>query len=288
MNSLSEISRSFDAHAMEYEQVAAVQIEIGQRLVDRLDYLKITPRYILDIGCGPGTLLAPIQQRFPEAQIIAIDISHAMLCVADAKKAMTRHWGLVNTDMHHLPFAAGQFDLVFSNQVLHWSPAMQMVLRELNRVLHPGGCLLFSTLGPDTFQELRQAFQTADHHAHVNEFQDMHHIGDYLLSELFDDPVVDMEILTAHYASLPDLLRRLKAQGVKNIHPKRNAGLTGKNSWRTFKQSMSGFMTETQKYPLTYEVVYGHAWKSQRHRAEQGVETSISVTELMASLEKRT
>ena len=71
-----------------------------------------------------------------------------------------------------------------------------------------------------------------------------------------------MEILTAHYASLPDLLRRLKAQGVKNIHPKRNAGLTGKNSWRTFKQSMSGFMTETQKYPLTYEVVYGHAWKS--------------------------
>ena len=284
VKSMREVSRSFNVHAVDYERVATVQLEIGRRLLERLDYFKFSPCRILDVGCGPGTFLKALKKRYPKAELVGLDVAHAMLQHANAKQRWRQKWHIVNADMHHLPFASGQFDLIFSNQVIHWSPSLPQVFKEFSRVLNPDGCVLFSTLGPDTFQELRRAFASVDTYAHVNEFQDMHEVGDCLLHELFQDPVMDMEILTAHYASLGELLHGLKAQGVKNIHAQRNTGLTGKLAWRKFEQLMLVSATATQAYPLTYEVVYGHAWKGQHHRTSQGVETRISVAELKASL----
>ena len=201
MKSILEIGQAFNTHAREYEHEAQVQFEIGQRLLSRLDYLKIVPRKILDIGCGPGTFLPQLKQRYPKAQIVALDIAHSMLAVANNKQTEKHQWQVVNADMHQMPFPADQFDLIFSNQVLHWSLSLPKVLQEWQRVLHPGGCLLFSTLGPATFQELKQAFQQADTYEHVNTFHDMHDVGDYLLSQSFSDPVVDMEM-----SSMPNLV----------------------------------------------------------------------------------
>ncbi|MBP6917899.1 MAG: malonyl-ACP O-methyltransferase BioC [Legionellaceae bacterium] len=284
MKSILEIGQSFNAHAGEYEAEAQVQLEIGQRLFERLDYLKMSPRTILDIGCGPGTFLTQLAKRYPKAEIVALDIAHSMLSIAKAKQTTTDSWHIINADMHQMPFANDQFDLIFSNQVLHWTHSLPAVLGEWQRILRPDGCLLFSTLGPDTFQELRQAFQQVDAHAHVNTFYDMHHVGDCLLKQAFADPVVDMEVISAHYDSLKSMLGNIKSQGVKNIHEKRKSGLMGKDAWRKFEEFMALTQTLTHKYPLTYEVVYGHAWKSAHQRVHHGGETTISIAELKASL----
>ncbi len=87
-------------------------------------------------------------------------------------------------------------------------------------------------------------------------------------------------MLAVHYATLPKLLQALKAQGVRNINPARNSGLTGRHSWRTFEEAMKTFCTEQGQFPLTYEVVYGHAWKGAMHRVGQGTETFIPVSQL--------
>lgn len=261
MRTNREISNSFNKQAYEYERVAKVQCEIGTRLVERLDYLKIKPQYVLDLGCGPGTFSAQLKARYPKAHVVGVDIAYQMLQCSLTKQTWRRKYSVVNADMVSLPFVDGQFDLIFSNQVIHWSSKPHSLFRELNRVLRAGGCLMFSTLGPDTFLELRQAFKKADNYAHVNDFLDMHDIGDYLLKENFLDPVVDMEHLTALYPSTPKLLSTLKAQGVRNIHQARNKGLTGKVSWRAFEKEMEIFCTKEGKFPLTYEVIYGHAWK---------------------------
>lgn len=284
MKSILEIGQSFNAHASEYEREAQVQLEIGQRLFERLDYLKMTPRTILDIGCGPGPFLNQLAERYPNAEIVALDIAHSMLSMVKSKQTANDVWHAINADMHQMPFASEQFDLIFSNQVLHWSHSLPAVLREWQRVLRPEGCLLFSTLGPDTFQELKQAFQQVDTYAHVNTFYDMHHVGDCLLTQAFTDPVVDMEVILAHYSSLSTMLRSLKSQGVKNIHEKRKSGLMGKDAWRKFEEAMALSQTPNLKYPLTYEVVYGHAWKSAHQFVQQGGETTISLAELKASL----
>lgn len=281
MNLNQEISNSFNEHAADYDRVAKIQQEIGMRLFERLDYLKISPLYILDLGCGTGTFSLLLKKRYPNATIIGLDLAYAMLIQAKKKQGWRKKWPLVNAEMTLLPFANGLFDLVFANQVIHWSSSLAVVLRELNRVMNSHACLMFSTLGPDTFKELKHAWTQVDNHAHTNVFADMHDIGDYLLSEQFLDPVVDMEVLTVHYPSLPNLLGSLKAQGVRNINQARNKGLTGRKAMQTFEQAYQSFCTTEGKFPLTYEVVYGHAWKGEPRQTSDGHEVFIPVSSIL-------
>ncbi|RUR22402.1 malonyl-ACP O-methyltransferase BioC [Legionella qingyii] len=276
-----EISKAFNQHAAEYERAAKVQQEIGVRLLERLQYLNMKPQRILDLGCGPGFFSYELTKIYPKAQVVGLDLAALMLIQAQKKQGWRRKWSLVAADMLHMPFATGAFDLIFANQVIHWGSPLQQVFRELNRVMKANGCLMFTTLGPDTFKELKYAWSGANQHAHVNEFADMHDVGDYLMAEHFLEPVVDMELLAVHYESLPKLLQALKAQGVKNINPQRNQGLTGKAAWRQFEQNYSTLQTDNGKYPLTYEVVYGHAWKGEQRKTELGIETMIPVSQIM-------
>lgn len=275
-----EISKAFNQRATEYELAAKVQQEIGERLLERLHYLKIAPQRILDLGCGPGFFSRELTLMYPKAQVVGLDLAELMLMQARKKQGWLRKWPLVAADMRAMPFAAGAFDLVFANQVIHWASPMTQVFRELNRVMAVNGCLMFTTLGPDTFKELKHAWSEVNDHAHVNEFPDMHDVGDCLMSEHFVEPVVDMELLSVHYESLPKLLKSLKAQGVKNINAARNQGLTGKDSWKQFEHHYTQMQTDTGKYPLTYEVVYGHAWKSEQRKTEQGIETVIPISQI--------
>lgn len=286
MNEKRNICKAFNVHAAEYSRFAKVQYEIGERLFERLNYLKINPKYILDLGCGPGTFSKRLKQQYPKAKIIGLDLAYGMLMQAKKTQSWRSKWNLINADMKALPFPDGLFDLVFANQAIHWVKPLSEVMNEMNRVMSAGGCLMFSTLGPDTFCELRQAFASVDNHAHVNEFPDMHDVGDVLLKQYFLDPVVDMEILTAHYSSLAELLRSIKSQGVRNINPSRNPGLTSKQQWMNFERNMAQFNTPTGKVPLTYEVVYGHAWKGMQRKTNKGVETGISVAALKATINK--
>lgn len=269
-----EIRQSFNKQASVYEQASKVQHEIGERLFSRLDYLMIKPRYVLDLGSGPGQFTKALKKRYPKAEVIGFDLAYAMLQQAKKKQRWHCKWPLVAGDMTALPFASGVFDLIFANQVIHWSFPLVSGIREINRVMNKEGCLMFSTLGPDTFQELRHAWSLVHDFSHTNEFIDMHDLGDLLVAERFIDPVVDMEKLTVHYQQLTDLLQALKAQGVRNIHPKRNPGLTGKKTWQAFSKRMQA--SADSFIPLTYEVVYGHAWKGQQHAQGNGMETYVS------------
>ncbi|MDX1837460.1 malonyl-[acyl-carrier protein] O-methyltransferase BioC [Legionella taurinensis] len=280
MNLKNEISNSFNTHAGEYDRAAKIQHEIGNRLFERLDYLKINPRYVLDLGCGTGIFSRLLKKRYADAHIIGIDLAEKMLNEARKKQGWRRKWALVNADMTALPFPDGLFDLVFANQAIHWVSPLKDVMREINRVMSPDASLLFSTLGPDTFKELKQAWAGVDSHAHTNTFADMHDVGDCLLAEHFLNPVVDMEWVTVHYSSLKALVDSLKAQGVRNINQARNKGLTGKGARQAFEAAYQQLCTDQGKYPLTYEVVYGHAFKGQAQPTGQSGEVFIPITSI--------
>lgn len=275
-----QMIKSFNRHAAEYESAAKVQQEIGQRLFERLSYLNITPKRILDLGCGPGCFSRELRRLFPKAQVIGLDFAQEMLNQAKAKHRWRCRWSLVNADMRKMPFPSGTFDLVFANQVIHWGLDITSVFRELNRVMNQKACLMFTTLGPDTFKELKRAWAGVNDHAHVNEFADMHDIGDSLVAEYFLEPVMDMEWLVAHYETPMKIVKALKAQGVKNINSGKNQGLTGQSSWAEFERCYEVFRTESGKYPLTYEVVYGHAWKGEQRRTDKGIETMIPISQM--------
>jgi malonyl-CoA O-methyltransferase len=274
----NEISKAFNQQALEYERAAVVQQEIGERLFERLQYMKISPQHILDLGCGTGKLSRQLRLKYPKAQIIGLDLAYDMLLQAKQKQNWRRKWSLVAADMTHLPFVNGVFDLVFANQAIHWSHSMLSVFRELNRVMKVNGCLMFTTLGPDTFKELKKAWSGVNAYAHVNEFADMHDLGDWLMAEHFLEPVVDMELLAIHYETLPQLIDALKKQGVKNINPHRNKGLTSRTAWANFEKNYENMRTDQGKFPLSYEVIYGQAWKGEQRHTDTGIETLIPVS----------
>ncbi|KTD57277.1 malonyl-ACP O-methyltransferase BioC [Legionella shakespearei] len=282
----NEISKAFNQHAAEYELAAKVQHEIGERLFERLQYLKMAPQRILDLGCGPGMFSRELAKMYPKAQIVGLDLAQAMLLQAKKKQSWRRKWSLVTADMSHMPFPSGLFDLVFANQVIHWGHPQAQVFREINRVMNVNACFMFTTLGPDTFKELKAAWSGVNEFQHVNEFVDMHDIGDSLMAEHFLEPVMDMELLAVHYETLPQLLNSLQAQGVRNINPQRNQGLTGKKSWQQFERNYGALQTGNGKYPLTYEVVYGHAWKGEQRKTNNGIETLIPLSQIKKNIPK--
>lgn len=280
MKEKNDISKAFNKAAAHYEKAALAQNEIGDRLLERLDYMKVTPQWVLDLGCGTGRFSEQLQRRFPKANVVGLDLAFDMLHQSKKRQGWRRRWPLVGANMQYLPFANHQFDLVFANQSLHWSSDLKQTLLELQRIMKPEACLLFSTLGPDTFKEIRQSYAQIDNHAHVNDFIDMHDLGDALLATPFLDPVVDMEVLTLHYPSVHALLSSLKRQGVKNTNAQRNKGLSSPGQLKKFIDVFNQFKTHNGLFPLSYEVIYAHAWASPLQQKTINNETFIPVSSL--------
>lgn len=250
--------------------------EVEGRLAERLQYIKLDAKHILDVGCGAGASRIPLHARFPDAELYGVDFSLPALKHAQAPagfmarmrgilQAPRTHW--VGADGAQLPFASGSCDLVWSNLSLAWAADPAAWIREWGRVLRVDGLLMFTTYGPDTLKELRAAF--GDDLPHVHPFLDMHDIGDMLAGNGFAEPVMDMEILTLTYADVPAMLADLRATGQTNAHQGRRKGLSGKARWESMEARYAA-LARDGRIPATFEVVYGHAWKGRPRLAADG------------------
>ncbi len=264
------IRQSFDAAAPHYDDVAVLQREVGQRLVERLEIIKLSPAVILDVGAGTGYISQALKKVYKGARILSLDIAPGMLQVARSKNSWINKWfgddGFICGDAEYLPLADNSVDLIFSNLTLQWCGELDQAFSEFKRVLKPEGLLMFSSFGPDTLKELRESWRLADVDAdevnvstHVNDFIDMHDIGDALLRAGLSDPVMDVENFTLTYSDVYQLMRELKALGAHNVANARRHSLTGKTRLKNMVLSYENFRVDGL-LPATYEVVYGHAW----------------------------
>jgi malonyl-CoA O-methyltransferase len=266
--------RAFDRAAGSYDQAAALQQEVGRRLLEHLDPIAIQPRAILELGCGTGAQLEALRKRYPGAKLIGLDVSAAMLARARRRLPWWRRFAgrapsLLRADAEHLPLAPASCDFAFSNLALHWCDPGAF-FAEAARTLSTGGLLLFSTLGPDTLRELRSAFAGADDAPHVHSFIDMHDLGDALVHAGFGDPVMEMENITVEYADFAAMTRELRATGSANAWPGRRRGLMSPARWKRVADGYERFRRDDGALPLTCEIVYGHAWKAAPARIADG------------------
>ena len=262
-----KIRRAFDRAAESYDQAAVLQNEVCGRLLEKLDYIKLAPKMILDAGVGTGGAVGPLLQRYRGSRLVALDFSERMLAKALQRGSLLRKPALVCADIENLPFADGVFDLIFSSLTLQWCNDLQATMEGLLRVLKPGGLLLFSTFGPDTLKELRACWQQVDSAVHVNDFVDMHDVGDIMLQTGFADPVMEAETITVNYASVDRLMLDLRAIGANTLAPGHRTGLTAPAALANLRRAYERFRVD-QQLPATYEVVYGHAWKAAAGRRD--------------------
>lgn len=279
-----EVARAFGRAAADYDAHAALQREVRERLAERLGMMKLSPRRVLDAGCATGQGVSLLGQVYPKAELIALDIAQPMLHAARSKsrpgsrldrfvQRLTFHASrlthYVCGDIERLPLKTSSADLIWSSLALQWVNEPELAFRELHRVISPGGLLIFSTFGPDTLKELRQAFAQVDGGAHVSRFIDMHDIGDMLVHAGFQHPVMEMEMLTLTYADLGSLMRDLKGIGAHNAAAGRARGMMGKSAWSKLEQAYE-VLRKAGRLPATYEVIYGHAWAGEKTRREDG------------------
>lgn len=291
----------FDRRAASFDEVAFLPREIALRMRERLEYIKVAPVRVLDTACGAGTDLSGLRERFAEASVTGVDISSAMLArariaeFADADggsanagwrrflpSTLAKAFGargpqLAQADFSALPFASGAFEMVWSNLALHWHPRPDEVLPEWQRVLKVNGLLMFSTFGPDTLRELAAAYREAERMLglqpmpHIIDFVDMHDFGDMLVESGFEIPVMDQEVLTITY-KLPESLMKDVAGWGAYPFARNGAGRSAdaRELRRTVHEKLEMLRRDDGTIPLTFEVIYGHAWKAVPRTTAEG------------------
>ena len=268
--------RSFEQAAQSYDAAAVLQQEVAQRLLERLDLMKLEPARVLDLGCGTGYCIPELMSRYKRADIVALDIARPMLEQARRRGRWLHRPRCVCGDAERLPFEDESFDLVFSNLMLQWCVDLDAAFAELQRVLRPGGLLLFTSFGPDTLKELRDSWAQVDGDTHVNAFLDMHDVGDALVKTRFADPVMDVERITVTYPDVWKLMRELKQIGAHNVTAGRPRGLTGKSNMQQLVNAYERYR-QAEVLPASYEIVNGHAWAT-----SMGGEAMVSLEGLKA------
>jgi len=274
------VRRRFDRAAQSYPGAAVVQREVGNRLLERFDVMRLDPATVLDVGCGPGSHTRLLAERFSDARVLAIDHSPAMINLAAPSRernalqvllsrlsrqrdaTAARIDGLV-ADMAALPLAREHADVLWSNFALHWSRDLPALFAEWNRVLRIGGAMMFTAPGPDTLIELRRALTQAglDADRHVMRFTDLHDIGDMLVHAGFADPVMDMEVITLEYSNAAALWRDLRMQGATNSLRGRPPGLLTPDRLAAVERALDATRVAGGPIRISVEVIYGHAWK---------------------------
>jgi len=210
-----EIIKNFSQSARDYDKHALLQKALADELFSSVP--KLNPQKILDIGCGTGYLARRLAGRFPQAEVVGMDIAPGMIKVASQRNRL-ENLAFVVDDGEELSFARHSFDLVVSNASLQWMDA-EKVFGGAWKVLRPGGYFVFTTFGPRTLYELRESgFR-------VNRFKSIGELKN-LLGRKFKFNRMESNIATQKFRSVRELVCHLKELGAqsldRNLKPKQN------------------------------------------------------------------
>jgi malonyl-CoA O-methyltransferase len=279
------VRRAFSRASGGYDDVAVLHTTVRGELLARLDFAKLSPSLILDVGAGTGHGSLALHQRFAGARVLALDSARGMLREARRRQRWRRRFDRICADAALLPLPDASVDLIFSNLMLQWCWPDE-VLAELRRVLRPGGLLALSSCGPDTLRELRAAWAAADDAPHVLPFIDMHDLGDALSRAGFASPVLDVDRWVLNYADVRAALRDLKAGGACNPLSGRRRSLTGRRRFEAMTRAYEGLRAEG-RIPLTCEIVFAHAWAGSAPARRSAAETGVPLAQVTAQLPGR-
>ncbi len=137
----------FDEWAPRYERHWMQRVvfdPIQSTLLDLASEQVPQPRSILDVGCGTGRLLRTASLRFPGARLEGIDAAPQMVAQAISQVPPGAPIHFQQATAEALPFADGQFDLVFSTMTFHHWADQKKGVTEVARVLAPNGCWLLA------------------------------------------------------------------------------------------------------------------------------------------------
>jgi hypothetical protein len=178
---------------------------------------------------------------------------------------------IANNIIRKLSYTAGvwpeQRDLLWSNlAATAWPDPLDLAPLWYQGV-KADGYVMFSSLGPDTAQEVIAILREEGTEVSTRNFVDMHDWGDVLVQAGFSDPVMDMEKITLTYREPQQALRELAS-----LLPTRplQAGLKSRARHLKRLAALEKQRNAQGLISVTLEVIYGHAFKVRREEKSAG------------------
>jgi malonyl-CoA O-methyltransferase len=255
--------------------------EVARRMQERLDWITCQPQSWLHWEPLNGGMQAHglLGQRYPGAACTLVEPNGAR--ARHVEQAVTPPWWQARRWLQARPQVLAQItqpaQMLWANMNLHMSQQPQALLQQWHQALAVDGFMMFSCLGPDTLKELRVLYQALGWPAPSHEFTDMHDWGDMLIGAGFAEPVMDMERITLTFESPQRVLQELRGLG-RNLHVGRFQAMRGRG-WHTALLDA----IEKNAMQLTFEVVYGHAFKPAPKLSVQAT-SEITLDQMRAAL----
>lgn len=260
---ISDIRRQFNRSANSYDAHADVQRMMSDRLAKSLIGWKnkgnIAGLNIIEIGCGTGTLTEILVNEWPSASICALDIAPAMIKLAEQRVlSVEANFGIRKITSDRVRFlhadvetwakdaTTSSFDLIVSNACFQWLSNPRQTLGHLRRMLRPGGLLIFTTFGPDTFCEMHKAFNEVyrasgmEPQRHGLWFLSINEWNNLLKESGFSNIDYERSIQTEKYASARDFLHSVKAMGASTSEAVSMRGLSSRRLFANMYKEYEG------------------------------------------------
>jgi malonyl-CoA O-methyltransferase len=256
-----QVRDAFSRHAGAYEALVVVQRRVQQRLLTELATLGLTPQQVIDVGAGTGMLLRQVAERYPTAQLLAVDLAPGMCQAARQRGAVH---AAVAGDAEALPLRSGSADLLLSSSTFQWLPTLGPAFAEVQRVLRPGGWFCFALFGAGTLHELRDSYRWAISQLgrgqdRTHTFHDQEMLARDLVATGFVDCRVWSEREEEIYPDVPDLLRAVRGIGAGTTAPVRGGTLAERRTMLTMMDRYRDAYGRSDGIPATYGVIYGLA-----------------------------
>ena len=282
---LDAIQRQFNRSAAgSYDNHAAVQRMMAERLSQSIDgWLSeghLLWRDILEIGCGTGALTEILVNKWPDSTITALDIAPMMIKAAQHRILSDPAYRLdccpvrflqEDIELWAAAAPAASFDLIVSNACFQWLRDPQQTARQLRRLLRPGGLLVFTTFGPDTFCELHQAFDEVyrssgmDSQRHGLSFQTINQWQSILEEAGFSTIRTERAVQTETYASARDFLLAVKAMGASTSEAHTSKGLSPRRLFASMYKEYEEKFSVPGGVAATFELLLIHASASKNN-----------------------
>ena len=250
----SRVKRSFASAVGSYDEMAGLQRKVGMQLLQQISAESRCDQ-IVDIGCGTGFLTQQLIALPLIEQVFAIDIALSMVQRTREKLESSKNIQYICADAEFIPLKNQSVDMIVSNLALQWCQNLTAVFNGFKNMLKTEGCVLFSSFGPATLQELKQAWAKVDNYSHVNDFYSADEIYSFLEQSGYEDIKIVTKDYQSSYSSVIGLMRELKGIGAHNILANRNRNMTRK----TDMQSMISAYEQNRingMIPATYQIIF--------------------------------
>ena len=261
-------------HARPVQGAAAwLHEEVARRMSERLSWIVRPPARWCHWDPLSGGMQghALVGAHFPKAQQQIYETSSPAGQAAVRAQQIRPWWQLQRWLAPAAVFGApapGTVQMLWSNMALHMAAQPQALIAQWHEAVAEEGFLMFSCLGPDTLRELRAMYAALGWPPVGHSMTDMHDWGDMLAAQGFAEPVMDMERIVLTFASPGRLLQELRGLG-RNLHPQRFAALRGRRWHQQLEEALVQHLgADDGLLSLTFEVIYGHAFKPQQSQRQ--------------------